>query len=287
MFRSVAPPRPVRTRRMPAVLAAALAAVLAAAAPATAAAPEPEQTERSAPRLDPAAPHGAWAGYSTGKSATQSRIPAQIPAGSVAGTDVSGHQGEVDWPAAVAAGARFAYVKATEGSGFRSDSYRSQYDGALAAGLVRGAYHFALPDRSSGAQQANFFVDNGGMWAPDGRTLPGVLDIEHNPYGETCYGLDPAAMSGWLADFSNTYHARTGRFPAIYTTASWWNTCTGGNPDFAANNPLWVARYAPEIGELPAGWNFHSFWQHNDTGPLPGGQDVFNGDLAQLGQFAG
>ena len=117
--------------------------------------------------------------------------------------------------------------------------------------------------------------------------LPGVLDIEHNPYGPTCYGLDPVAMSAWLADFSNTYHARTGRFPVIYTTTSWWNTCTGGNPDFAVNNAMWVARYAPDIGPLPAGWGFHSFWQHSDQGPLPGGQDVFNGGLTQLDQFAG
>lgn len=286
MSRSVAPTRPVRTRRMSAVLAAVLAAALAAATPAAAQAPEPDNT-RHAPRLNPDNPDGAWAGYSTGKSATESRIPARIPAGAIAGTDVSGHQGTVDWPAAAAAGARFAYVKATEGIGFRSDTYRAQYDGAHAAGLVRGAYHFALPDSSSGAQQANFFVDNGGMWVPGTRTLPGVLDIEHNPYGPTCYGLDPAAMSAWLADFSNTYHSRTGRFPVIYTTTSWWNTCTGGNPDFAANNPMWVARYAPEIGPLPAGWGFHSFWQHSDQGPLPGGQDVFNGDLAQLNQFAG
>ncbi|GAA2352389.1 lysozyme [Saccharopolyspora halophila] len=287
MPRSVAPARPQRTRRMPAVLTALLTAAMATATPAAAApAPAPEHP-RTTPRVSPADPHGAWAGYSTGQTATRQRGPAQIPAGALAGTDVSGHQGTVDWPAAHAAGARFAYVKATEGTDFRSDSFRSQYDGALAAGMVRGAYHFALPNSSSGAQQANFFVDNGGMWVPDGRTLPGVLDIEHNPYGPTCYGLDPAAMSGWLAEFSNTYHARTGRFPVIYTTASWWNRCTGANPDFAANNPLWVARYAPEIGQLPAGWNFHTFWQHNDTGPLPGGQDVFNGNLEQLIAFAG
>src|SRR4051794_19907626 len=34
------------------------------------------------------------------------------------GHDVSGHQGPVDWSGAAGAGAKFVYVKATEGTGF-------------------------------------------------------------------------------------------------------------------------------------------------------------------------
>jgi GH25 family lysozyme M1 (1,4-beta-N-acetylmuramidase) len=37
---------------------------------------------------------------------------------SVKGMDVSGYQGNVNWPAAWNNGARFAYVKATEGTGY-------------------------------------------------------------------------------------------------------------------------------------------------------------------------
>jgi len=43
------------------------------------------------------------------------------PAGAVAGIpgmDVSGYQGNVNWTAAWNNGARFAYVKATEGTGY-------------------------------------------------------------------------------------------------------------------------------------------------------------------------
>ncbi|WP_408641985.1 GH25 family lysozyme [Saccharopolyspora oryzae] len=258
--------------------------MITAATLATGAAHAAPENPRSAPMLDPHDPNGAWAGYSLPGS--RSGAPPQQPAGALSGMDVSGHQGDVDWPAAWAAGARFAYVKATEGSGFRSGSFNQQYDGSHAVGMVRGAYHFGLPDRSSGAQQANFFVDNGGGWNDGGRTLPGALDIETNPYGDPCYGLDPRAMSDWIADFSNTYLNRTGRFPVIYTTTRWWNGCTGSNPDFAANNPLWIARYAPQIGDLPAGWDFQSIWQHSDQGPLPGGQDSFNGNSKQLRRFA-
>ena len=75
----------------------------------------------------------------------------------------------------------------------------SQYDGTYQAGLIRGAYHFALPNDSSGAAQASYFVANGGGWIADGRTLPGASDIEYNPYGAECYGLSQGAMVSWIA----------------------------------------------------------------------------------------
>ncbi|GAB3290280.1 lysozyme [Parasphingorhabdus pacifica] len=240
----------------------------------------------SPPRLDRHDPHGAWAGYSIDTTRPGSGQRGRtLPAGTVAGMDVSGHQGDVDWRRAWADGARFTYVKATEGTGFRNSHFAQQYDGSYAVGMVRGAYHYALPDRSTGAAQAHYFVDHGGGWSPDGRTLPGALDIEHNPYGPACYGLDPRQMSRWLADFSNTYHQRTGRFPAIYTTTNWWNECTGANPHFGRNNPLWVARYNDFLGALPAGWNFHTIWQFDNSGIFPGDQNSFNGGYPQLLRF--
>lgn len=90
-----------------------------------------------------------------------------------------------------------------------------------------------------------------GGWSRDGRTLPGVLDIEWNPYGAQCYGLSQAAMVNWIRDFTNTYRARTGRDAVIYTATSWWKDCTGNNAGFGATNPLWVARYNTTVGELP------------------------------------
>ncbi|NKQ55947.1 lysozyme [Amycolatopsis sp. K13G38] len=202
------------------------------------------------------------------------------------GHDVSGHQGDVDWPAAWNGGARFVYIKATEGTGYTSPNFPQQYNGSYDAGLLRGAYHFARPDVSTGAAQAGYFLDHGGGWTPDGRTLPGALDAEYNPYGDACYGLSPAALSDWLRDFSDAYRARTGRFPVIYTSTSWWNRCTGGNSGFGANNPLWVARYNDTLGALPAGWTVQTIWQYADSGNLPGDQNLFNGTMDQVRAFA-
>jgi GH25 family lysozyme M1 (1,4-beta-N-acetylmuramidase) len=200
------------------------------------------------------------------------------------GMDVSSWQGNVNWSAAWSNGARFAYVKATEGTSYRNPYFAQQYDGSYGVGMIRGAYHFALPNASGGAAQADHFVDHGGGWTADGRTLPPALDVEYNPYGGgTCYGLSPAAMVSWIAAFSGQVRARTGRYPTIYTTTDWWRTCTGNSGAFASTNPLWIARYASTVGALPAGWTVHTFWQYSAS-PLD--QNTFNGGYDRLQALA-
>ena len=120
---------------------------------------------------------------------TTATAPAEMgTAAVVEGIDVSSHQGNVDWAAQWNAGKRFAYVKATEGNYYTNPYFAQQYNGSYNVGMIRGSYHFATPNDSSGANQANYFVDHGGGWSRDGKTLPGALDIEYNPYGDTCYG---------------------------------------------------------------------------------------------------
>ncbi len=204
---------------------------------------------------------------------------AQDQSRGVEGIDVSGWQKEVDWQHYWDKGKRFAYVKATEGTGYRNPYFTQQYNGSYDVGMIRGAYHFALPDRSSGAAQAKYFAERGGGWSADGKTLPGALDLEYNPYGDTCYGKTKQAMRAWISDFHDTYREQTGRAPVIYTSASWWNTCVGDDHGFEETVPLWVARYADEVGDLPAGWDFHTFWQYSND---PIDQNSFNGTRKQL-----
>src|SRR6266566_9497393 len=202
------------------------------------------------------------------------------------GMDVSAYQPNISWSRAKANGASFAYMKATEGIGYVSSSFASQYTGSYNSGLIRGAYHFALPDRSSGAKQADYFIGRGGGWSADGRTLPGALDIEYNPYGSECYGLSRSGMVSWISSFVGEYQARTSRWPVIYSTTDWWRTCTGNSSAFGANDPLWIACYCGSAGTLPAGWSTHTIWQYADSGTFPGDQDVFNGDYGGLQRLA-
>ena len=213
-----------------------------------------------------------------GVAAPANAAPAGLP-----GLDVSSHQGNVNWSTVAAHGAKFAYIKATEGTTYRNPYFAQQYNGSYHAGLIRGAYHFALPNRSGGKAQADYFAGHGGGWSKDGKTLPGALDIEYNPYrGGTCYGISTAAMVNWIRDFLNEYHAKTTRWAVIYTTTDWWRTCTGNSSRFATNSPLWIARVNSRVGTLPAGWSTYSFWQFATSGTFPGDQDVWHGSLDRL-----
>jgi hypothetical protein len=76
------------------------------------------------------------------------------------------------------------------------DAYFSEnYIGATKNGLIRGAYHYAHPNLTTGAAQAQYFLANGGQcmpfvppylfspshvggWSGDGITLPGAIDLE-------------------------------------------------------------------------------------------------------------
>ena len=200
------------------------------------------------------------------------------PAG-VPGLDVSGWQEDVDWGAVAAAGAKFAYVKATESTTYKSSYFPQQFNGSFAVGLVHGAYHYAVPDEASGAAQADYFAENGGGQTGDGRTLPGVLDIEDNPYGtDKCYGFTPTAMVSWIHDFLDEYHARTGWWATINTFTEWWNDCTANSTEFAAHHALWINNHGATAGALPSGWQTYAVWQWADTGVFPGDQDVLDPD---------
>jgi GH25 family lysozyme M1 (1,4-beta-N-acetylmuramidase) len=226
-----------------------------------------------------------------------------MPGFGVQGLDVSKYQAGINWQTEWNMGARFAYIKATEGNYYTSTTFNDQYVGSRAVGMIRGAYHFANPASSSGAAQARMFVQSGGGWSADGYTLPPVLDFEGNPYagqtiggyyqGNSCYDMTPGQLTAWARDFGSTMQALTGRLPVMYTTTSWWNYCTGGAQGFG-DWPLWIAKWPGSFsnspGTLPTSWSNFSFWQYSESGPFAGGtgdSNVWNGSYSSLQQFAG
>ncbi|KAL2847743.1 glycoside hydrolase superfamily [Aspergillus pseudoustus] len=198
----------------------------------------------------------------------------------VQGFDISNYQANVNYQGAYDSGARFVMIKATEGTSFIDPVFNTHYTGATNAGLIRGGYHFAHPDSSSGSAQATYFLAHGGGWSADGITLPGMLDLEAG-----CYGLSASSMVSWIKDFGETYKADTERYPMIYTTTSWWTSCTGNNGDFG-EYPLVLARWASSPGALPNGWSTHSFWQNADSYEFGGDSEVWNGSEGSLKTFA-
>ncbi|MFJ9407450.1 lysozyme [Streptomyces sp. NPDC101393] len=237
----------------------------------------------------PAHPEQDWMGSTIAAHEGVDRAGGTVPQATsktVSGVDVSSHNGNVGWKALRETGVRFAYVKATEGTSYKNPYFTQQYTGSHSAGMIRGSYHFALPDHSSGASQAKYFVKRGGGWSQDGKTLPGALDMEYNPYGATCYGKSASGMVDWIADFFKTYRDKTGRDAVIYTSTSWWKQCTGNSSKFGKTNPLWIPRYGSSVGSLPAGWKLHTIWQHTATGQTVGDRNRFNGAYSRLKALA-
>jgi len=197
------------------------------------------------------------------------------------GVDISHYQPDFDYEGAYAAGIVFAMIKATESTDYKDPSFSTHYTGTYNAGMVRGAYHFAQPGDSSGADQANYFVDNGGAWSADGQTLPGMLDLEAD-----CSGISSSDMVAWIQDFVDTYQSATTRYPILYFSPSWWSECTGDSTAFASTCPLDMACWDSSPCSTPGGWSTWTFWQYADTNDYGGDSDEFNGGMDQLTALA-
>jgi GH25 family lysozyme M1 (1,4-beta-N-acetylmuramidase) len=201
-------------------------------------------------------------------------------ASTVQGIDVSSAQhpdgAAINWSDVAKAGYKFAFIKVTEGSYYVNPYYTSDAAGAQAAGMFAAPYAFAIPNYSGGALQADYALDNAD-YAPDGRLLPPILDIEYDPYaGEDgtpaaswCYGLTPAQMVAWIGAFTAEIQRRTGQHPVIYTTADWWTKCTGDSAAFAAD-PLWIAGGSASAPDVPGAWSNWAYWQYTTSATLSG-----------------
>jgi GH25 family lysozyme M1 (1,4-beta-N-acetylmuramidase) len=212
-----------------------------------------------------------------GSTAAPAIARGPLAAKPVLGIDVASgeHAGgaTIDWADVAAAGYRFAFIKATEGSYYANPDFAADAAGAKAAGLLVAAYHFANPRDSSGTLQADFALDYAGAAGAgaDGQTLPFIVDLEYDPYSSNeCYGLTQVQMVNWIRAFSSEIDRRTGQHPVFYTIADWWDKCTGDSTLFTAD-PLWIASYPKTAAPtLPAAWSTWAYWQYTSDGKVPG-----------------
>ncbi len=238
----------------------------------------------------PTLPHGpAQLEAASNVSARGAASGDQAPdAGDAQGIDVASYQhqlGPIDW-STVAQNFQFAYVKATERNYYTNPYYRSDLLDALENEMYVGGYAFATPDVASGQAEADYFLDATGYSIGPHVMLP-MIDLESDPYdtSQPCDGLTSSQMVSWIQQFSAEIQAKAGQVPVIYTDASWWNNCTGGSSEFAAN-PLWIASSGTASPTLPAGFAWWELWQYG-VGSAPGvtgpcDLDEFDGDVTSL-----
>jgi GH25 family lysozyme M1 (1,4-beta-N-acetylmuramidase) len=237
-----------------------------------------------------------------GVSPKASARPAALSAAAsttVQGIDVSSAQhpksaqypdgAPIDWTDVAAAGYKFAFIKASEGSYYVNPYFASDDAEAQAAGMFVAPYAFAIPNYSGGALQADYMLDNAD-YVPDGRLLPPILDIEYDPYvsqdgTNSCYGLTRAQMVAWISAFTAEVQRRTGQHPVIYSTAQWWDECTGDSAAFAAD-PLWIANYEVSAPAMPAAWQTWVYWQYTSAATVSGISGTEDVDSSYLSNTA-
>jgi GH25 family lysozyme M1 (1,4-beta-N-acetylmuramidase) len=201
-----------------------------------------------------------------------------LPLGSraVRGLDVSSYQHAgrpINWRLLARDGIRFVAIKASEGTYYTNPYFASDARAAAAAGLSVVPYVFAKPRRAPGAATARFGAA-AARYARGAGRLPLELDLENDPYAAAdrsgnCYGLSVRQAIAWIAAFTAKTVALTGKPPIIYTTAAWWQECTGGTARFR-RDPLWLAAYGTAAPGVPAPWKKWTFWQYDDDITLPG-----------------
>lgn len=184
------------------------------------------------------------------------------------GVDVSHYQGTIDWPPVAAAGVRFAYCKATQGNGGADATFVPNVQRALAAGLLVGAYHFAVPDHRAGDAVAEAQACVARMRGLQ-LQLPPVLDLETN-----ADKLSPAELEQWALDWLAEVQRLTGRRPLLYSCTSFLVARAGRGTRIAKGGyRYWVARYrggqAVDPGPLAA-FDDWTIWQNSGHGKVPG-----------------
>jgi GH25 family lysozyme M1 (1,4-beta-N-acetylmuramidase) len=140
----------------------------------------------------------------------------------VDGVDISHHQdGKLDMKAAMDAGVRWMYHKATEGGGYKDPNYEERRKQARAAGLPFGAYHFARPSGSSAdaTTEAALFLRTARVGAGDLRPM---LDLEDDAH------VDAAELRRWTKTFVDAVLAGCGAKPVIYTPFDLGDVVTQG-----------------------------------------------------------
>jgi lysozyme len=215
--------------------------------------------------------------------------------------DIS-HNVQVSDFRAVRSGGVLAVIhKTSEGGDWFDPSYASRRREAEQAGLLWGGYHFGTR-QYSGARQAEAFLSA----ARPGPTTLLALDYELND-------SNPANTMriSQAEDFVQVIYRATGRFPVVYTDASWANgerVRRGIRPEpvnpnsILAQCDLWLADFH-EQPEVPYAWADRGWrlWQYvaNESvetaaygaqpRAIPGithcDRNLFAGDETQLARF--
>jgi lysozyme len=175
---------------------------------------------------------------------------------SATAVDVSSHQGAIDWGQVAGDDIDFAYIKASEGGDFVDQRFRENWEGAAAAGLDRGAYHFFTFCRSGAEQATNFLSE----LPSDPDALPPAVDLELA--GNCSERPDRDSLRRELDTFLDRVEEATGQRVVVYVGADFEGRYQVRDD---LDRPLWHRRVLrrPDV----EGW---WIWQAYDRASVDG-----------------
>jgi GH25 family lysozyme M1 (1,4-beta-N-acetylmuramidase) len=247
------------------------------------------------------------------------------PGGRIHGVDISRwqHPGDklIDYNKMYQAGVRFVMIKASDGKD-KSDIDARKWlsidmDGAQAAGIYTGFYHYAylpnstdeatvITEAQTQAQKAIWRLASVGGY--NERSLPYALDLENNCIqysGSKCVKYTSKKLITLFATtWLSTVKAATGRTPMLYSYSQFLENAMVRNTELK-NYPLWQAHYGinpadplGQPGQKISGCYVHSWtnascssewvvWQYSSCGigkkyGVPSGRldlNVYRGDV--------
>lgn len=194
-----------------------------------------------------------------------------LESGEAIGIDVSTHQGTIDWAKVKSDGYSFAYIKATEGTGYTDPHFSQNWNGAQAQGLSVGAYHY-FTLCSPGAQQAEAFL---AAAPPDGSHLPPAIDLEFD--GACAKRPEAQHAQKEIDDFLRIVESRWGRRAVVYSSAEWRSHY--GLPQ-SDGRPDWL--YSDKGRPKTADW---AVWQLHFKGKVSGIKGPVDIDVVRENQL--
>jgi lysozyme len=172
--------------------------------------------------------------------------------------DLSHHNDVISFQNVASAGIWGVIHKASQGTEYGDFRYATRRPGAIAAGLLWGAYHFGTSDPVN--EQVDCFLSHA---MPDTNTLL-VLDYED---------LRPSMSIQQAVLFLRLLEQKMGRKGALYSGNRVKETIgqlNAADRQYLCSHRLWLCQYGPRA-VLPPGWNSWWLWQFtgDGVGPLP------------------
>lgn len=186
------------------------------------------------------------------------------------GIDVSGYNTITSWPAVREVGNSWMWAKATQSGGYTNPLFGAQINGARAAGLLVGAYHFPDPNVSVAVNVGHFRSVAASQHALDVGCFVPLLDMEDDPADGIVW--TPSSANAFVTAFRDEFRRQTGVHElCVYGSESWF--ATGKlTPALWVDGgvTLCVAQYSGVPGQVEWTHPRAAVHQYANNAPTPG-----------------